>query len=139
MTPRESKQLVQRIFQAILEADWQTMADCYQPDARYHGPGATGAEGRDTIINLTQGYRAAFPDMGFEILHCVAEGDLVATRGRGTGTHRGELMGIAPTGKRVAVEIMYFMRVVNGKIAEEWEVFDQLDFMRQLGQIPEVE
>ena len=133
MTLDQNKRLVQGIWQAILDEDWRAMGHAYHPHAVYHGPGGTEVRGREGIVELTKRYRAAFPDMGFEILHCVAEGDMVATRGLGTGTHRGELMGISPTDKSVRLEIMYFMHVVDSQVVEEWEVFDQMDLRKQLG------
>jgi predicted ester cyclase len=53
-------------------------------------------------------------------------GDRVVARWLGTGTHRGELMGIDPTGKPISVEAISVFRVENGKIAEEWTVWDAL-------------
>jgi predicted ester cyclase len=65
-----------------------------------------------------------------------ADGQTVAIRGTMTATHEGELMGIAPTGKRVAAQQSHWFRVVDGKVAEHWAVRDDLS-MLQLGVIPE--
>ncbi len=69
----------------------------------------------------------------------MAEGDRVATRWTGTGTHEGELMGIAPTGNRVEVAGMVISRISGGKIAESWSNYDALGMMQQLGVIPSPE
>ena len=53
-----------------------------------------------------------------------------------SGTHRGELMGIEPTGKSVSVEAISVFRIADGKIAEEWTVWDALGLMQQLGTVP---
>ena len=59
------------------------------------------------------------------------------SRGTWTGTHKGEFMGIAATGKKVEVQEVHIARMVGGKMAEHWESVDQLGMMRQLGVIPE--
>ncbi|MBI4581940.1 MAG: ester cyclase [Planctomycetes bacterium] len=66
----------------------------------------------------------------------IAEGDKVATRYTGTWTHRGEFMGIPPTGKDVTVTRIEILRIADGKFVEHWESFDQLGLLQQLGAIP---
>ena len=60
----------------------------------------------------------------------------MAVRGTMVGTHEGELMGIAPTGKRVAAQQTHWFRAVDGKLAEHWAVRDDLGMLRQLGVMP---
>jgi steroid delta-isomerase-like uncharacterized protein len=81
-------------------------------------------------------YRAAFPDLRYTVEDQLAEGDLVASRWTVRGTHRGELMGIAPTGKEIGLTGITIQRFANGKIAEEWWNWDTLGLMQQLGAIP---
>ena len=74
----------------------------------------------------------------FSQLHAkdqIAEGDKVVTRWSFTGIHRGNLMGIAPTGKQVTSSGVMIDRVVGGKITEEWEEYDALGMMQQLGAV----
>jgi predicted ester cyclase len=66
----------------------------------------------------------------------IAEGDKVVTRNSVTGTHRGEYMGIPPTGKSVTYNEIFIFRFRNGRVAESWGVVDVLLQMRQLGAIP---
>ena len=68
----------------------------------------------------------------------LAEGDLVASRWTGRGTHQGELMGIPPTGKQVTVSGITISRVKNGKVVEEWSNWDTLGMLQQLGVVPEM-
>jgi predicted ester cyclase len=84
-------------------------------------------------------YRSAFPDLHVEIEEQLAEGDLVATRWTATGTHEGDLMGIAPTGNRVTLPGMEIVRFSGGKLAEGWEGYDSMVMMQQLGVIPSPE
>jgi predicted ester cyclase len=76
---------------------------------------------------------SVFPDHRFDVEDVVADGGTVALRGTMTGTHEGELVGIAPTGKRVAALQSHWFRVVDGKLAEHWAVRDDLGMLRQLG------
>ncbi len=81
-------------------------------------------------------YLAAFPDGRITVDDQLAEGDMVATRWTGRGTHQGELMGIAPTGKQTTVSGTTISRVEAGKIVEEWTNWDTLGLMVQLGVVP---
>jgi predicted ester cyclase len=79
---------------------------------------------------------AGFPDITNTLDEIVAEDDLVAVRWTARGTHTGEFMGLAPTGKAIQLSAITMERVVDGKRVEGWAVADQLGLMRQLGAIP---
>jgi steroid delta-isomerase-like uncharacterized protein len=95
-----------------------------------------GPEGFKQFVSL---YRSAFPDLHVEILEQIAEGDRVATRWVATGTHQGELMGIPPTGNRMRQPGMEVVHVSEGKYVEEWEGYNAMVMMQQLGVIPSPE
>jgi len=78
----------------------------------------------------------AFPDVRLTIEDMVAEGDKVAVRWAWSGTHRGEYMGIAPTGKEVTYTGITIHRITGGKIVESWDEVDNLGLMQQLGVAP---
>ena len=86
-----------------------------------------------------EGYRQSVESLApFADIHCaaedmVAEGDKVAVRWTWRGTHTGEYMGIAPTGKQVTITGVSILRIVAGKIVEQWDEQDMLGFMEQLG------
>jgi predicted SnoaL-like aldol condensation-catalyzing enzyme len=81
---------------------------------------------------------AAFPDLRFATEDMLAGGDKVVARCRFTGTHKGEFMGIPPTGKSVTVQFIDILRFGGDGLAHEhWGVFDSLAMMQQLGAIPE--
>ena len=63
-------------------------------------------------------FRSAFPDWREEIVELVAEGDAVAGRFRCSGTHSGEFLGHPPTGKRMEVEEVFFLRAADGKFVD---------------------
>ena len=79
---------------------------------------------------------SAFPDIRLTLEDMVAEGDKVVYRGSARGTHRGEFMGIASTGKRVTFTSIVISRIANGKFQEDWESFDGMYVLRQLGALP---
>jgi predicted ester cyclase len=84
-------------------------------------PGApAGPEGMRATFN--EMLRPAFPDLRVEIHDQVAEGDKVTTRKTFHGTHRGELLGIPPTGARVAIDVIDVVRLENGRYAEHWGI-----------------
>jgi steroid delta-isomerase-like uncharacterized protein len=100
-----------------------------------HGPSSLEGDisGRDGFKQLVTMYRTAFPDLKVPIEQQLVEGDLVVTRWTARGTHGGDLQGIAPTGKSIAVQGVLIDRVENGQIQEEWAVYDSLGLMQQVG------
>ncbi len=76
---------------------------------------------------------APFADMNCTAEDIIAEGDKIAIRWSWRGTHKGEYMGIAPTGKQVTITGISILWIVGGKIVEEWTEPDNLGFMEQLG------
>jgi steroid delta-isomerase-like uncharacterized protein len=81
-------------------------------------------------------YRTAFPDLHMTIEDQIAEGNKVVNRWTSRGTHKGDLMGIPPTGKQTTVTGMYVARIIGGKIVEEWGNLDALGMMQQIGVVP---
>lgn len=80
-------------------------------------------------------FEAAFPQYEIFADDMIAEADKVTVRARFQGVHQGELLGIAPTGKTVALPFIIIYRIADGLIAEHWMCVDQLDLMKQLGVI----
>ena len=80
--------------------------------------------------------RSAVPDIHLEIHEIVAAGDLVAYRATLTGTHRGELLGMAPTNKGFRVQHMHMLRMREDRACEHWATRDDLGMLQQLGIIP---
>jgi predicted ester cyclase len=81
-------------------------------------------------------FEASFPRYALPIDDMIAEGDKVAVRLRFEGAHKGELLGIAPTGKEVSVPFAITYRLDGGKIAQHWMSFDRMALMEQLGVAP---
>jgi steroid delta-isomerase-like uncharacterized protein len=83
-------------------------------------------------------FRQGFPDVVSTIEDLIAEGNKVVARWRSHATHQGEYMGIPPSGKEVEFTGISVYRIEAGKIAESWNVEDQLGLMQQIGAIPEL-
>ena len=79
----------------------------------------------------------AFQDLRMAEADSVKEGDKVALRWLLSGTHKGEFMGVAATGRRVEAMGMDIVRVANGEIVEHWGEFDAVGLLRQIGVIPQ--
>jgi steroid delta-isomerase-like uncharacterized protein len=78
-------------------------------------------------------WTTAFPDWRFELLALIAEGDRVVAHMPYTGTHRGPILGVAPTGRWCSVDEIVIFQLAEGKIVEAWEVYDEAGMWRQLG------
>jgi predicted SnoaL-like aldol condensation-catalyzing enzyme len=96
-------------------------------------PGSTGPE---RIKRLIGGLRAAFPDLTCEMTHLVADGDLVWGHFRARGTHTGPFLGVPPTGKSMAIDVIDICRFEDGRIVEHWGVPDRFHQLAQLGLLP---
>jgi len=133
MLAEENKALVRRVL-AEVRSGWTraVIEQFFTPDYRRHltptGPHLTGEEQRERASRL----RAGFPDADATLEDILAEGDRVAYRLTIRGTHRGDFLGIPPTGRRVTVSFFAIVRIAGGKLTEEWGGLDQADLLRQL-------
>ncbi len=107
--------------------------ELYAPNFVDHSAPKGFPPNREGIKQQVQMYRKAFPDSQVTIGEVITEGDRAAGRFTLTGTHKGELFGIPPTGKHVTVEGLALGRYENGKLVEGWEVADTQKLMEQLG------
>jgi predicted ester cyclase len=111
----------------------------YADDYVYHGiPMLGDLRGPTVFKELARGFIDAVSGFQETVEDQVAEGDRVATRLSGSGRHTGALLGAAPTGKALRWSGIGITRFVDGRIAEEWVVFDGLSLLQQLGVVPEI-
>jgi steroid delta-isomerase-like uncharacterized protein len=114
--------------------DLDVLDELLTPDYVNHTPSAPNpAPGPQGLKPIVRAIREAFPDLHYEIADVIATPDSVVMRVVMTGTHRGDLFGLAATGRRVRVDQINIERIENGRIAEHWRVTDELSLMRQLG------
>jgi steroid delta-isomerase-like uncharacterized protein len=137
MNEETNKRVVRRFVDEYqTQGDERALEELLAPDLLDHSrpPGVDpGAEGvRQQFDRL----RAALPDLRATILDQVAEGDKVVTRKVFEGTHRGELLGIPPSGRRIEIGVIDIVRVRDGRIVEHWARVDELGLLRQLGAVP---
>jgi steroid delta-isomerase-like uncharacterized protein len=97
---------------------------------------STTMQGVEAFKKFASAYLTAFPDLHFSIDDQIAEEDKTTLRYTARGTHRGDLMGIPPTGKQVTVTGIFITRWANGKAEESWLNFDALGMLQQLGVVP---
>ena len=139
MLNEANKTVSRRFFEEVFSRGRLNLLDeIIAKDHVNSGPGTlpglpNGPEGTKQFVTV---YRNAFPDVDFTINEQIAEGDKVVTRWTAQGTHKGELMGTPATGKSATVTGISVDRLVNGKIAESWGIFDQFGMLQQLGVIP---
>ena len=134
MTTEGNKALVLRFVEEFWSRGNLAAADeLMTSDAVIHQPEVGGIAGLKAFNTM---FRAAFPDWSSTPEELIAEGDKVAERWTGRGTHHGEFQGIPPTGKQVAVPGVVFYRIRNGKIVEFRGSLDLLSMLQQLGVVP---
>jgi len=117
------------------EGNMSAADELMAPDAEIHMPTGEMVD-LDGLKSFAGTFRGSFPDWHSTVEELIAEGDGVAELWTGRGTHRGELQGIPPTGKRVEVPGSVFYRIVDGKIVEFRGQLDMMGLMQQLGTIP---
>ena len=127
-----NEKIMQRfIEQVINNGDFPILDEIIHPNYVYHSPDQV-LRGPEALRDLLAAYRTAFPDLHIEIEELVSTGDRVVISFTLFGTHEGDLMGIAATGRQVKVRGMILSHFENGKIVKEWELLDQLTLFQQL-------
>jgi len=127
----------ERLGQAVSSGQMDALDDVFAPNvvdydpAPDQGPGPEGFKGFFTTL------RAAFPDLTITPAHVVTDEDNVAIAYTISGTHQGDFLGVAPTGKRISARGVQIGRFENGKIVERWGSSDELGILHQLGAAPE--
>jgi steroid delta-isomerase-like uncharacterized protein len=134
----DNKAVVRRFIEEVWNnGNLDAIDELISEDHVDHDPAqADSPGGREGVRAFVQMYRTAYPDTHIELGEMVAEGDLVAGSWTATGTHQGELMGIAPTGRSITVSGMGRDRIRDGRIVESWANYDALGMLAQLGAIP---
>ncbi len=137
MSTKENKELVRRFYDEVFnKKNLMAIDEFLDPHIIEHAlpPGLPGGNaGSRQFIGM---YLAAFPDLHLTAEDLIAEGDKVAARLTLRGTHKGELMGVPPTGKQVTLTGIQIVRTADGRIAENWINLDALGMLQQLGVIP---
>jgi steroid delta-isomerase-like uncharacterized protein len=136
----QNKTRVRRLFEEVWNKGYVPVADeLFAPTYTHHdsstpdvGRGPESEKKRATL------YRNAFPDIRFTIEDITAEGETVVARWSCRGTHKGDLNGIAPTGKQFNITGVSIAHFTNGKMVEGWVNWDALGLMQQLDVVPDL-
>jgi steroid delta-isomerase-like uncharacterized protein len=134
-----NKTLADRFHMDIFQAgDLEAAEQIVSRDFDWHGGFAPSQRpcGPDGVKQVAKMVISAFPDRRIVHHETIAEGDKVLIRWSMSGTHRGDLMGIPPTGKGMTVTGFDHFRIEGGKIVEMWQEADRLGMLQQLGVIP---
>lgn len=137
MTSEANKLTMQKFVEFINTASEALAGELISTEAIFHVPGRPepmqGPAGYLAIIGMM---REGFPDIQWTLEEMVAESDKVAARFTMRGTHQGPFFGVAPTGKKIAVQAMNLYRLSNGKFVEERGQPDMLGLLQQIGAAP---
>lgn len=135
MSVEQNKETLRRIYDEIYnKGDLSKVPELISPDY-LHGD-LKGQEGWKQIVNL---FRSVFPDVHFTIDQVVGEGDTLAYRITGEGTHQGTLYNMKPTGKKVKWTQALFCDFKDGKLLNAAAIADTLSMIQQMGYIPPTE
>lgn len=103
-----------------------------------HDPTGSDIYGPEGVRQRHAMYRTGFPDLLYTVEAMVAENDTVVWRWTAHGTHKGEIMDIAPTRKQVTVVGTMTCHIAEGKLQEAWIDWDALGLLQQLGATPRI-
>jgi steroid delta-isomerase-like uncharacterized protein len=135
-----NKFVIRRSFEELWNKGNLSLADeLFTPNYEHHDPSSPDfGRGPESEKKRAALYRTAFPDLQLTIEDIIAEGQTVMARWSCRGTHKGDLSGIAPTGKQVTISGVTIARFTNGKMVEGWVNWDALGLRQQLGIVPEL-
>lgn len=127
--------IVERYFEELFNAGRLDLVDeLLHPDYVNHSPGSPDLpRGREGVKVVVASMRAAFPDLAYTIEDVVVGEDAVAVRTTVRGTHRGDFLGLSPTGRSFEVQQMTIERFRDGRIVAHHRLTDEMALMRQLG------
>jgi len=132
---QKNKQVVRQFFEALNRQDTERIGQLVSStNYSFHFPGMPPMgwkEDKQFIAAINN----AFPDLHNNIVDMVAEGDKVAVRFDVIATHKGEFLGIPPSGKKVSFGGTAFLTIIDGKVSEEWATADMMGLMQQIGAI----
>jgi predicted ester cyclase len=135
VSEERNKALVRRAWEVLDNPD--ILDEVYAPDVVWHEPDQD-IHGLEEARQFISTYKAAFPDLNATIEDVIAAGDKVVTRITLRGTHQGEIEEFGPpTGRHIEMKGISISRIEGGKIVEDWDSFDNLSVMQQLGLVPE--
>jgi steroid delta-isomerase-like uncharacterized protein len=139
-SPEQNRHVVRQYFEAYDRQDTERIEQLVSSsNYLFHLSGMPSPMDWNGTKQFFAAFWSAFPDLRHNIVDMVAEEegeeDKVAVRYNMTGTHKGELQSISPTGKGVSFDAMHFLTINDGKVVEHWINADTMGLMQQIGAI----
>jgi steroid delta-isomerase-like uncharacterized protein len=135
-----NKATLERLNRALNSGDEALIAttidEVFHPDVHIGTPLPIEASGAQALKQVWSTLLRAYPDLHVAVQDLIGEDDRVVARNTVTGTHQGEYLGLAPTGRSVSYDEMFVVRFAEDRIVETWGVVDLLTQLKQLGAIP---
>jgi len=128
--------IAREYFETFNKRDWDRMRSLFHPDYTYMGGDGVVQKGVDAIMAINQGFATGMSDAHIDIKSIHSAGNTAVIEFTGTGTHDGDLMGIAASGKKLSMPVCNVIDVKDGKILAEREYMDMMHLMQQIGAIP---
>ncbi|MDT0690733.1 ester cyclase [Salegentibacter sp. F188] len=136
MSKEKNKEIQKKFGEAVNSGDLENLRNLVADDVKDHDPAPNQGPGPQGYIDFFTMMRNAFPDMKTEVEQLVADEDNVSFAYTLTGTHKGDFMGVAGTGKSIKARGMQISRFENGKMVERWGSSDELGILKQIGVEP---
>ncbi len=139
MSAEQNIETMNRIVEAINKQDMSTFSELFTSDVVRHDLGGDGlfakVKGVEKGTNLMPLFYKAMPDLQLAIEDIFATENRLAVHFAISGTHQGEIFGVAPTGKPIKFNAVNLYRLEDGKVAETWQLLDTATFLRQVGKL----
>jgi steroid delta-isomerase-like uncharacterized protein len=136
MSAEQQKMIIQHwVEEAWNNGNLAVADEVYSADYFLHDP-ARPIQGTEALKHFVSTFQTGYPDLHVTVEDMISQGDKLVWRYTVRGTHKGEFMGIAPTGKPITLTGILISRFVDGKVVEDWNNYDALGMLQQLGVIP---
>ena len=128
--------IAREYLEAWNRRDWRAYRELLDSQYSYTGGDGQVQRGPEAGMAVGQMFATAFPDGHIDLRQIHTAGDTAVVEFTGRGTHSGDLMGIAPTGRHISIPVITVLTVRGGRIVSEREYMDMAHMMRQLGVMP---
>lgn len=133
MTREEVSALLARRRDAMGRQDWTAFGDLYAESAKVDSPLAGAVTGREAIMRASEAFFAAFPDATITEETPLIDGDRTTIVAEVVGTHVGEILGLAPTGRAFRIPMAFFLVLRENQIIQERRIYDFTGLLVQIG------
>ena len=133
MTKQDNLAVQEKFGSAVNSGKLELLRDVIASDVVDHDPAPDQGAGQEGYIRMFAALRTSFPDLAISGDQLVTDEDKIAVAYTMTGTHQGEFMGVAPTGRKIRARGVQIARFQDGKMVERWGSSDQLGILQQIG------